>query len=168
MKKAQVESIIIFFALIIGVFIISIIILKLTNSILTPFNTAIGNISAPAGEASRQVQTSFVKWWDWVIILIFILNIMILLISSFLVDIHPAFLILYIFAVLFLFVFGSTALSALEAIWGETSMAAEAGQMPLTSWMINNFGLVMLGVVILSGVVMYAKFKMFSGAGGSY
>jgi hypothetical protein len=35
----------------------------------------------------------------------------------------------------------------------------------MQQWIINNFGIVMLGVVLLSGVIMYAKFKLFNGQG---
>lgn len=167
-KKGQAQSIIIFFVLIIGIFIASIIILRLTNSILTPFQNSIGNFSAPAGVAVGVVHDKFTQWWDYAIVLLFFLNVILLFVSSFLVDIHPAFIILYILSVIFLFIFGNYGLYALDSIWDIMGTSVETSQTPLQQFILNNFQIIMMGVVILSGILMYAKFKFFSntGAGG--
>lgn len=167
-KKAQSQSIIIFFALIVGILIISIIILRLTNSIISPFQAQIGNISAPAGAVVGTVHEKFTSWWDIFVILIFGINIILLLVSSFLVDVHPAFLIVYIISIIFLFVFGNYILNVLDTVWNSIGTSVEEAQTPLQQFIINHFQMIMMGVVILSGIVMYAKFKFFGnmGAGG--
>ena len=167
-SKGQVASIIVFFAIVIGIFILSIILLKVTNTILTPFQANIGNMSAKAGADVSYIQNKFVTWWDWVIILVFLLNALLLFVSVFLVDVHPAFLFLYILAVLFLMIFGSVAQTAVEKIWTQPDFATEAGQMPLTQYLINNLGIVILIIIVLSGILMYAKIKYFTGTGGGY
>jgi hypothetical protein len=169
-KKGQAESIIIFFGLAIAILVVSVIVLRVANSVITPFQAQIGNMSVTAGTAVNDVHTSFAKWWDYLIIGMFFLNIIILLVSAFMVDIHPAFVIVYIFAIIFMFVFGNYALLTLDSIWNMVGTSTEQAQTPLEQFLINNFQLVMLGVVILSGIVMYSKFKYFSGqgAGGSY
>lgn len=168
--KGQAESIIIFFGLMIAVFIVSIIVLRMTNSIITPFATQISNISAPAGQAVTYAQTRFTSWWDYTILLIFAINVILLLVSAFLIDIHPAFVLIYIVAIIFMFIFGNYALSAVDAIWGGVGTATETAQTPITQFLINNFQMIMLGIVILSGIVCYAKFKLFpgQGTGGNY
>lgn len=165
-KKGQAESIIIFFVLIVGIFIVSIIVLRLVNSILTPFQNTIGNMSAPAGVAVGNVHQKFTQWWDYAIVILFFLNVILLLVSSFLVDIHPAFIILYIISIIFLFIFGNYALYALDSIWNLLGTSVETSQTPLQQFILNNFQMIMMGVVILSGVLMYAKFKMFGPQGG--
>jgi len=93
------------------------------------------------------------------------------------VDIHPAFLIIYIIALMFLFMFGSTILGALDAVYNPTGVFGSGNvtaggnaidRMPLVSWILNNFTLVILGIVILSGVIMYAKFKFGTQGGSPY
>lgn len=167
-KKAQAESIIIFFGLIIGILIASIIMLRLMNAIITPFQAQIGNMSSGAGQAVAYVHERATTSWDWFIIALFGINVIILMVSAFLVDIHPAFLIVYIFAIIFLFMFGNYALNALDYIWNYMGTSTEQAQTPMQQWLINNFQLVMLGIVLLSGIIMYAKFKYFGnmGAGG--
>jgi hypothetical protein len=166
MKKGQAQSIIIFFGLMIAVFIVAIIVLRVTNTIITPFQNQIGNVSAPAGAAVGYVHTRFTAWWDYAIILVFLFNVILLLVSAFLVDIHPAFVLIYIIAIVFMFIFGNYALSAVDAIWGGMGTSVETAQTPITQFLLNNFQMIMLGIVILSGIVMYAKFKMFAGQGG--
>jgi len=168
LKKGQAESIIIFFFLIVAILVVSIILLRLTNAIVTPFKNQINMTSPQAYNAVNFVQERFTSWWDIAIILIFAFNIITLLVSAFLIDIHPAFVIIYIVSILFLFVFGNYALLALDSIWNAVGTDVEQAQTPLQQFLINNFTMIMLGVIILSGIVMYAKIKMFSnmGAGG--
>lgn len=167
-KKAQAESIIIFFFMAIAIFITSIIILRLTNAVISPFQAQIGNFSAPAGAAVGYVHERFTSVWDYAIVFFFFLNIIVLLVSSFLVDVHPAFIIIYIFAVMFLFIFGNSGLYVLDAMWNAFGTATETAQTPLEQFVINNFNMIMIGIVILSGVIMYGKFRFSQGVGGGY
>lgn len=168
-KKGQAESIIVFFFLAVAILIASIIVLRITNSILTPLGSAIGNYSAPAGAAVVAVHNSFTTTWDYFIILLLALNILTLLISSFMVDVHPAFAIVYIIAFGSLLIFGNFALGALDKVWYYTGRASiEGTQTTLQQFVINNFQIIMLGIILLSGILMYAKFKYFSQQGGNY
>jgi hypothetical protein len=173
-KKSQAESIIIFFVLIIAVLIVSIIVLRITNSVITPFaqqlNSSTNPIMHNAGGAVTYAQGKFTSVWDWTIILLLLVNVIILMVSAFLIDIHPAFVVIYIFAGIFLFIFGNFALGALDAIWGGMGTAVETAQTPLEQFLINNFQWFMLGIYVLSGIIMYAKLKFFGnqGTGGNY
>ena len=164
-KKGQATSMIFFFVLMIGVLITSIIILRMTNEILTPFQNQIGNMSAGAGSAVAGIHNSMTHWWDIAIMLLLGINVLLLFISAFMVDIHPAFILVYIVAVFFMFIFGNYGLSALDGIWTGMATGTELAQTPMQQWLIGNFGVVMLGIVILSGVIMYGKFKYLSGMG---
>lgn len=169
-KRGQAQSIIIFFAVVVGILLTSIIVLRLVNTIITPFSAQIGNVSAPVGEAVDYAHSRFTSVWDWVIVLAILLNTILLFVSAFLVDIHPAFLLIYIIAVFFLIIFGNSLLYALDNIWDKFGTSTETAQTPLTQFIINNFQLFVLGIIVLSGILMYAKFKFFSGqgTGGNY
>ena len=168
-KKAQAQSIIVFFMLCVGVLIASIVIFKLATSIIIPFQAQIGNMSAPAGEAVGYVYHQMATWWDYAIILVLGLNVLILFVSSFYIDVHPAFAIIYIIAIFFMFIFGNYALGALDAVWNAMGTGLESSTQ-LQQFIINHFQLLMLGIVILSGVIMYAKYKIApnTGLGGNY
>ena len=168
-KRGQALSIVVFFAVIVAVFITSVVIMYFVNSMLTPFQSSISNISTTAGTNVATIQNGFNKWWDYATVLIFVINTLLLFISAFLIDVHPAFLLLYIFALLFLFVFGIGVIGSVQSIWnadpaiGATTFSDAVSKMPITNWLVNNFSIVLLGIAILSGVVMYAKFKFANG-----
>ena len=162
-NKGQVLSIIIFFGLIVATFIFAIVIMNLTNSVLTPFSASMGNVSTQAGSNVTFIKNTFVTWWDWTIMFFFVLNLLLLFISAFMVDVHPAFIVLYILTCLFLVIFGYSMIEATNRIFESSSMLTSAGLLPMTNWVQDNFNYVMLGIMILSGIVMYAKVKMFGG-----
>ena len=171
-KKGQALSIVVFFAIMVAVFIVSVVVMYFVNAVVSPFQANINNISTTAGTNVATIQNGFNKWWDYATVLIFVINTLLLFISAFLIDIHPAFLLLYIFALLFLFIFGIGVMGSVQAIWnsdptvGATTFADATARMPITNWLVNNFSTVLLGIAILSGVVMYAKFKFGNGGGG--
>lgn len=176
-KKAQAVSIVFFFIIMLAVFVLAVILMSLVNTVLEPFRTSLAPISNVSAETVGDIQTSFNSVWDWVIALLFLFNLIILLFSSFMVDIHPAFLMLYIISVMFLLMFGSTILGALNEIYnpggifgtGNVTAGGNAiARMPIVSWLLSNFTIVILGIIILSGVIMYSKFKFGSQSGGNY
>lgn len=170
MKKGQAESVIIFIGIVVAIFLTSIILLRLTNEILTPFANQLAPYSNQSATVVNSVHDSFTHVWDWVIILLLLFNIILLLVSAFLIDIHPAFLVIYIIAILFLVIFMNTFAAVIDSVWNAVGTATETAQTPLQQFVINNFNIIMLGIIALSGVVMYAKFKLFGGqgTGGNY
>ncbi len=142
-KKGQILSVIIFVGIVVSVFIVGLIMMKFTTSILTPFKTSIGNVSTTAGDAVGSLETHFVNAWDYVIIAFFIFNILLLMITAFMVDSHPVFLLFYVFGAVLLILFAPSILTALEGIWTSPAMTNN-GQltqvnMPITNFIINNF-----------------------------
>lgn len=171
-NKGQVQSIIVFFVLIVAILITSIIVLRIVNEVVTPLKVIINNTNEQAGSSINYAQERFTTFWDYAIILLICVNVVILLISSFMVDVHPIFLILYIIAVICLFTFGNLALTSLDNIWGLMGTSTETAQTPLQQFLINNFNIIMLSIIVLSGIIMYGKFRLGSqtgaGAGGNY
>lgn len=175
-KGGQALSVVIFFVVILAVLVTGVLVMSLVNSVLEPFRENIEIVDNNSAEVVGDIQSSFNSVWDWTIAFLFLFNVVILLFSSFLVDVHPAFLIVYIISLMFLFMFGSTILGSLNEIYdpngvfgsGNVTAGGNAiGNMPIVSWVLSNFTLVILGIVILSGVIMYAKFK-FVGGGSQY
>jgi hypothetical protein len=171
-KKGQAESVIIFVGLIVAILIISILILRITNEILTPFANQMGTLEGGNESATQinNIHNSFTGMWDWVVLILFFFNVILLLVSAFMVDIHPAFLLVYIIAIIFLVIFMNTFAYVLDSVWGAVGTSVETAQTPLQQFLINNFSMIILGIIFLSGVVMYSKFKYFGGqgAGGNY
>lgn len=175
-KKGQALSIVVFFVIILAVFVLAVILMSLVNTILTPFRENIAVVDNRSAETVGDIQGKFNAVWDWSIALLFLLNLILLFFSAFMVDIHPAFLVLYIIAVAFLMMFGGTIVGALDALYNPTGVFGTGNvtaggnayeNMPIIFWLLNNFTMVILGIIVLSGVIMYAKFK-FGNSGGNF
>lgn len=174
-KNGQVLSIVAFFVITLSVFILAMLLMSLVNTILHPVATELGKQSALAGSSVTDINNKFNQWWDFTIIVLFIFNVVILFISSYMVDTHPIFLIVYIIAAFILIIFGGNILSALEPFWSSTGYngsgnVTDGGNiiqyMPITTYMLDHFTYIILGIIVLSGIVMYAKFKY--GTGGNF
>lgn len=167
-KKGQVISIIVFVAIIMGILILAPFIMKTINTIVTPFGNALNSTSTEATATVFHVRDKAIGLMDYVILSMFLLNVVILFISAFMVDVHPAFVVLYIIGIFFLVILAFPMLDIVKSIWGDNNFTLEASQLPVTQFIVNNFAIVMLAIVVLSGVVMYAKFKLTgSSMGGS-
>jgi hypothetical protein len=169
-KRGQVISIVAFFVIMLSIFILGTLLMSFVNTILQPVGDTLGTISNQFGSAVHEINNSWNKWFDYAIVVLFFLNVIVLLISSYMVDTSPVFLIVYIISVMLLVIFGGNVVSALSSIWddngafGADPIANPTGinsiqYMPITQYLLNHFTLVMLGIIVISGVIMYAKFR---------
>jgi len=178
-KKAQIAGVAFFIVLLIAIIVMAPIILRVgistidkTSDQLTSMNIA-GNKSVELVTYTRNKLTGT---FDWAIMFLVILNILILLFSSFLIDIHPAFLIVYIIGTFLLVITLPYTVSVAEKIYGNADFAAAPNNViqyiPMTEFMLNNFGVIIVGVIILTGIIMFAKIKYgqqsAGGTGGTY
>jgi hypothetical protein len=174
-KKGQIEfSILVFIAVIVGLLVIAPIMLKIVNTILTPFGSSIGNQSVMAGASVTKIQGSFTDFWDWVIVIAFLVNIILLLVSSFLIDTHPIFMIIFIVFGIFTFIFAPMVLDAVDKIYeqptftGATDGTDITTQIPMTDFLRTNLNIILLGIYFLCGIIIYSKFKMLGGGNTLY
>jgi len=133
--------------------------LKIVNETLDGFSTALNETDPTASENVDYIHSTFVNFWDYLIILGFFSLVVLLFISSFLADTHPLFLIVYIFSAMLLIMFSPYMLEPVKEILGMTEFSDELGQIPLTSFMIQKFNLILLGLIVVTGIIMYAKFR---------
>jgi hypothetical protein len=131
--------------------------LKIVNEPVDKFSTALSNIDPSASEAVDMAHSGFTNLWDTVIMIAFLTSVILLFLSAFLIDTHPAFLVLYIIVCFLLFLFLPDIYDALYKVWGE--FATESAMLPMTEWLLNNLTGVTLAIVILTGIIMYAKIK---------
>lgn len=174
-KKGQVVSVVAFFVIILSVLILATLLMSFVNTILNPATSSIGNVSSQAGNAMSNINASFNKWWDVAVVLLVFLNIIILMISAYQIDTHPVFLIVYIIAVMLLVIFGGNVVSALSGLWDANGIFGSASpqgvdaisRMPMTAYILNHFTLFIFAIIVLSGIIMYSKFKFSSGGMGA-
>ena len=141
--------------------------LNIVNTTVGEFSDAINNTSPTASDAVDSIKGTYTGLWDWVLILIFGLNVLLLLISAFFIDTHPAFILVFIMVAFFTLAFAPNILDATDKIYTDAHYAGEVNAyLPFMDFIRNNFGAVILAIFFLSGIIMYAKIKYFSVPGG--
>jgi len=163
-KKAQIEiPIITFIVVVAGLIIMAPFVLKSVKSILDPFSAGVGNITAEAGASVSFVKDTFVNFWDWVILIAFTINVIMLLITAFLVDTHPVFLVMYIIFGVFTFAFAPMIKDVMDKIYNSSELATEVSSLPIVDFLREYFGIILLVIFVISGIIMYYKFRFGGG-----
>ena len=163
-KKGQAEfSPAIYIVGIIILIVLAPFILKIISSVKEGFTTALNDTDPQAIEEMNYGIDKVVGFMDYLLVTMFFASLIMLLISSFFIDTHPVFLILYIlFAFIFILLLPNM-MDAVDKVWSK--FPTETDSIPLTGWVENNMVLFTLSVFILTGIIMYAKFKW---AGSSF
>ena len=174
-NKGQIASVI-FFIFIVAMLIFTVpLILRVGVTILEKTTAQLGvvdstNVSAVQVHAVQQKLTGTMDWF--VMGLIFV-NFLVLLISAFLVDVNPAFVIIYIIAMFVFILVAPYAIVSAEKVYSMSQFTGASGvvqYIPMSEFLMNNFGVFIVGVIVLTGIIMYAKIKFFSSGtqGGTY
>jgi len=159
-KKAQIENpFLTFIVVVIALIIMGPIMLKVVLTFLPAFSSAVGNQTAQAGTNVTAIQNTFVTFWDWVLISAFLLAIILLFITSFLVDVHPVFLILFILFGMFTFMFIPGIIDILDTIYNDANFALEVSSLAMLDFLRSNLELILLGIYFVCGVIVFAKFR---------
>jgi len=160
--KGQI-GIIAMVGLFIGLLIIAPILLNIVRTTTNEFADALNTTNPNAATQVNSIEDSFTGFWDWVLVILFGLNVIMVFISAFFIDTHPAFVLIYIMMAFFLMVFAPNMLDAVDEVWAQPQYSTETGMhLAGTDFVRTHFGGIILSILILSGIIMYAKFKYFS------
>lgn len=164
MKKKKVEvdnPLVIFFVVCVGLFIFAPIFMKTLNITTEALTPQLGNISTAAGATTGHIFGITINMWDYVMIGIFVALILLMLLSSFLIDTSPIFAIVYIMMAFFLVVFAPGILDSAKNIWDLPTFSLESSQLPITYYLIDHFGEILVGVYLITGMIIYGKVRYF-------
>jgi len=165
-NKGQI-GIVSFVGVVIALLFLAPIFLNVVTTTTGEFADAINSTNSDAAEAVDGVTDTFTNLWDWVLILVFTLNIILLLVSAFFIDTHPAFLLVFIIIAFFTMAFAPNILDATDKIYNSAHYAGDvAAYLPFMDFLRSNFGAIILGLFVLTGIIMYAKFKYFGDGTG--
>lgn len=177
-KKGQISSIIYFAGIVLVLIFLAPVLMKLVLSVSQPFGEAMATIDQTnkSVDAVNYTEGKFTGMFDWILMFFFIFNVILVLVTAFLVDVHPAFLVVYVIGVFFLVVFAPMVLDAIDTIWTAPQFSVGDDNvvqyLPLMNFLRENFIWVILGVIVLSGIVMFGKYRLGSAnqqqGGGNY
>jgi len=159
MNKRGQSDIIAFIPVVIGILIIAAPILLLANSILGEFATQINTTSEQAGAEVQNIHNTFISFWDYLIAIAFLVNVLMLFVFAFMVDSHPIFSLFYFISSIITLMFAEYVLAPVTVMFSMPSFATEVLQLPITGFIVNQFTLILLGVIVVTGIIMYGKFK---------
>lgn len=164
-KKGQIDFPIVTFAIIIiGLLIFAPISLKIFRSFSSSFSASLGNVSS-GGEIAQanfdKVTGTLITFWDKVIIAAFVLAVLLLFVSAFLIDAHPFFIVLYIFLGFMLVLFAPNIITAVDHIYDNAAFAGEVSMLSFMDALRNNFAVFLVGIIVITGIIIYGKLAFF-------
>lgn len=170
-KKGQFDFPIITFAIIVlGLIFLAPIILKFVNSSLNSYEEGLKQVpganESGAVSSVQNIHGTFVGFWDGVLIIAFLISLILLFISAFLIDTSVVFVILYILALFFTVVFAPNILEAINKVYDNVLFAGEVASIPFMDFLRLNFGLVITVIGILTMIIIYAKVRFFPSQNG--
>lgn len=166
-KKGQIDHPGITLVIVIfGLLLIAPIVLKIFNTVKAPVSAGFGNISnggTVAAQNFNKVMDTGINFWDKIIIAAFIIAVILLLISSFLIDTSPFWVVLYVFISFMLILFAPSMVGTLDKIYDSPAYATEVAQLSFTNALRTHFGEFLVGIFVITGIIIYGKIRFFSG-----
>ena len=159
-KKGGLEAPMIAFILFfIALIILAPIALKVINSVITPLGTNLAAMSPAANQSAAAVVATSNAFWDFAIIFAFVGMMIVMFISSYFIDVHPIFIVIYIMLAFILFLIIPSMQDAFGQIYGLPEFSSEVDNLSMTNFLQKNFGIVTLGIYIITGIIMFAKMR---------
>jgi len=168
-KKGQLDGGIASFIFIVaGLLVVGVISFYFVNTTLDAITPALANQSAGAGIALNTIHSGFTGIWDIAIALLFILIVVVLIYSSFMIDVHPAFIFVYIITLVILFIITPYISDLINTVYKSTLGVDADVYLKMTFFIAQNFGLIVLIIAIVSGIIIYGKLRSSTGGFGGY
>ena len=173
-NRGNLGGIAFFVALLLGLIIMAPILLKVGTTILSATSNQLAKVdtSNRSSDSVNYVQGQLTGTMDWMVMFFVMINILLLLVTAFLIDVHPAFLVMYIIGAFAMVITLPYTASAGEKIYSMSQFSSGADNViqyiPMTEFLLNHFGVVIVGVFFLTAVIMYVKIRSTSGTGGNF
>jgi hypothetical protein len=158
MRKGQAD-IVTFMILAVVIVIIAPVVMMIFNTSVQGFTAGFNSIDNSTANQMATMNNNFNSMYDLIVISVFIVNIILMFITAFLVEVHPAFLVFYIFTCVFAMIFIPATLTGAEGIWGANVISGYTNYLPATQFILDNYGSVMLVVMVITGIITYAKLR---------
>lgn len=167
-KKGQIDfGVGILIVLILGLIIFAPIMLRIIGTITGTLFSQMNQTYPLAVNQGSVAVDRVVNFFDYLIVIAMFISVIVLFISAWFIDTNPAFIILYIMFSFILFLFLPSMLNAVDSVWFELNDMDHLDPWEKTTLDLNytnfireNIMVFSLLLIILTGVVIYAKFKI--------
>jgi hypothetical protein len=147
--------------------------LKLVTTVTDQLNVTLANqsINNSASLAVGSLGTTFTNFWDFIILLAFIIIAIIMFWSAFFVDVHPVFFVLFLVMSFIAVMFIPTLITVTDSIWyahgnysnGTSYAIFNTTQLPFTTAIHDNIAIIIVGMIVVAGIIMYGKMRASGG-----
>jgi hypothetical protein len=129
------------------------------HTVTTPVNAALAPLDPAVNTTMTYITNAYDNFWDWVILVLFIALTISLFLSSFMVNFHPIFVVLYIMLMFVMVIMIPMLMVPVDAV--NTQFAATiGGHLPYTDFLRTNIIPIVLAIMITSGIITYGKWKL--------
>lgn len=115
------------------------------------------DMSAQAKEASGGLETRYPSTLDGAFVIMFALLWIFLIISSFMIDTHPIFIIISILLLLGAFIVAMILSNSYQELIGDSDVSEFADSFPMANWIIGNLLVVVIAMGFSVVIVLYGK-----------
>lgn len=123
-----------------------------------------GTFSADAIQTMNETQQRMPLIFDGGLLVVFVLSVLVMLISAWFVDVHPAIFILAFIIVIAIIITASVMSNAYQEFTQQPALVNASAEFPMTNFMVNNLAVIVFIVGIALVIVLFAKFKFAQGA----
>lgn len=161
-KKGQLDyPIITLIVIIFGLLLIAPFTLKIVLTVKENLGNSLGNMSTEAGDIAKansdHVFNTFTNFYDQALIFVFFIALIVMFISSFLIDAHPIFVIIYIFICFMTIIFSPSIIHSLDVVYESSTMTAEVSHLGFLDTLRTYFGEFLVGIMVVTGIIIYGK-----------
>lgn len=167
-KRAQVDfSPAIFIVIVITLLLMAPIIMRIIGTTTGTFFTQM-NSTAPTAvnEASGAVDKVY-NFFDFLIIIAMFVNLIVLFISAWFIDTNPVFIVIYIMMAFIFILILPSVMDAVDSVWLKIEDSSSMDtwgtsdlNLTFTEWIRENMMMFSVIVIALTGIIIYAKFKL--------
>lgn len=161
-KKAQLD-IIAWIVVVAGLLIVAPILWKAVDSSLTGLANGLNSTSPTAAATVTHISGTFTNWLDGVIVIGFLVNTILLFVFAFMIDTHPLFAVFYLISAIFTVMFGPYVIEPAKEIFNMPTLSDAVAKLPMTNFILTKFNIILLAVIVITGIILYAKIR---GSGG--
>jgi hypothetical protein len=162
MTRGQFD-VVIFIIMFIALLIAAPICFKMVHLTLEPISAALNSSTPQVNETMTYIVNSYDNFWDYVVLMMFIALVISLFMSSFLVDIHPVFLLLYVLLAFIMVIITPMLASTASSVTSALGLSGSA-HLQYTEYLRQHVTMITLGVLVISGIITFGKMRLRGGS----
>lgn len=125
------------------------------------------DLSPQAKATLSQGNANYTSWSDYTVGFVFFGMLISILITSYLIDVHPVFFVISLILFVFVIFVGVEISNGFQEIVGDSELLSLQDDYPITMFITENLVMILIATFVLMSIILYGKTSGVGG-GGSY